>query len=319
MNHSWMELEVVAREELATDIVGLVLADPAGQELPPFSAGSHIDVEIAPDLIRQYSLCNTPQDRTRYEIAVLKDPASRGGSVKLHEALTEGVRVRVSEPRNHFALEHSDAKAILLGGGIGVTPLLCMAERLGVMGAPFELHYCTRSPDRTAFRDRIARAVYADNVHFHYDDGAPAQLLDPAALFAGAARASHVYVCGPAGFIDWIYGAAEKAGFPQKQIHREYFTAAPVVVPEGGEGAFEIQIASTGAVYAVPADKSVAQVLEENGIGVPISCEQGVCGTCITRVLQGEPDHRDMLALDGNAEFTPCCSRSFTPMLVLDL
>jgi len=319
MNHSWMELTVVERRTLATDIVGLVLADPQGDELPPFSAGSHIDVEIAPGLIRQYSLCNTPQDRDRYEIAVLKDPASRGGSIKLHESLVEGAPVRVSEPRNHFPLESSEARAILLGGGIGVTPLLCMAERLALSGAPFALHYCTRSPDRTAFRDRIADAAYRDSVHFHHDDGAPDQLFDPAALFATADRASHVYVCGPSGFIDWVHGAAEKAGFPMAQFHREYFNAAPVEAPVGGETAFEIQIASTGAVYQVPADKSVAQVLEDNGFGVPISCEQGVCGTCITRLLGGEPDHRDMLALDGDAEFTPCCSRSFSPRLVLDL
>jgi vanillate O-demethylase ferredoxin subunit len=314
-----MELKVIAREALATDIVGLVLADPDGQELPPFSAGSHIDVQIAPDLVRQYSLCNTPQDRDRYEIAVLKDPASRGGSVALHDTLVEGARVRVSEPRNHFPLQPSDAKALLLGGGIGVTPLLCMAERLALAGAPFALHYCTRSADRTAFRDRIAGASYRDSVHFHHDDGAPGQMFDPPALFAGADRGSHIYACGPAGFIDWVHAAAEIAGFPMAQFHREYFSAAPVVVPAGGEDSFEIQIASTGAVYPVPADKSVAQVLEENGIGVPISCEQGVCGTCITRLLAGEPDHRDMLALDGDAEFTPCCSRSFSPRLVLDL
>jgi vanillate O-demethylase ferredoxin subunit len=314
-----MDLTVIARRTLAIDIIGLILADPDGQELPPFSAGSHIDVEIEPDLVRQYSLCNRPQDRDRYEIAVLRDPASRGGSVKLHERLVEGARVRVSEPRNHFPLEPSDAKALLLGGGIGVTPLLCMAERLASLGAPFALHYCTRSRDRTAFRDRIGDATYRDHVHFHHDDGDPGQLFDPETVFAGAEPGAFVYVCGPSGFIDWVHGAAEKSGFPPAQIRREYFSAAPVAPPAGGEDSFEIQIASTGAVYAVPADKSVAQVLEENGIGVPISCEQGVCGTCITRLLAGEPDHRDMLALDGAAEFTPCCSRSFSPRLVLDL
>jgi vanillate O-demethylase ferredoxin subunit len=138
-------------------------------------------------------------------------------------------------------------------------------------------------------------------------------------LFAGADRASHVYVCGPAGFINWVYGAAEQAGFPQAQLHREYFSAAPAVPVEGGEKAFEVQIASTGQVFRVPADRSVAQVLEANGVAVAISCEQGVCGTCVTRVLEGEPDHRDMLALEGNAEFTPCCSRAFSARLVLDL
>lgn len=319
MKHSWMELEVASREVIATDIVDLVLVDPSGEELPPFSAGAHIDVEIEPGLIRQYSLCNAPLDRHRYEIAVLKDPASRGGSVKLHETLVKGRRVRVSEPRNNFSLQPSAAKALLLGGGIGVTPLLCMAERLAHLGAPFDLHYCTRSPDRTAFRERIAAEAYADSVHFHFDDGDAGHLLDPAALFAQASPASHVYVCGPSGFIDWVYGAAQQAGFPQGQIHREYFSSTATEPSESDEMAFEIQIGSTGAVYQVPEGKSVAAVLEEHGLGVPISCEQGVCGTCITRVLSGEPDHRDMLGLDGNAEFTPCCSRSFSGRLVLDL
>jgi vanillate O-demethylase ferredoxin subunit len=314
-----MELDIVSRVMVATDIVALVLAAPDGQDLPPFSAGSHVDVEIEPGLVRQYSLCNAPQDHDRYEIAVLRDPASRGGSIALHEKLVQGRRVRISEPRNHFPLVPSEAPALLLGGGIGVTPLLCMAERLAATGAPFALHYCTRAPDRTAFRDRILAAPYKDSVHFHFDAGDPSQHLDPAGLFTGADRASHVYVCGPAGFINWVYGAAEQAGFPAAQLHREYFSAAPAVPAAGGEKAFEIQIASTGKVYQVPADRSVAAVLEANGVPIAISCEQGVCGTCVTRVLEGEPDHRDMLALEGNTEFTPCCSRAFSPRLVLDL
>ncbi|MET0307332.1 MAG: PDR/VanB family oxidoreductase [Sphingomonas sp.] len=304
---------------MATDIVSLVLGSPDGQDLPGFSAGSHIDVEIKPGLVRQYSLCNSPEDRDRYEIAVLRDPASRGGSVALHETLHAGVRVRVSEPRNHFPIVPSKAKAILLGGGIGVTPLLCMAERLALVGEAFELHYCTRSPDRTAFRDRVAASAYADSVHFHFDDGALEQKLDIAALFAARDPESHVYICGPAGFIDWIFAAAEKAGVPANRLHREYFSAAPSVPIEGGERAFEVQIASTGAVFPVAADQSVAKVLADHGFPIAISCEQGVCGTCITRVMSGDPDHRDMLGLDGNYEFTPCCSRSFSDRLVLDL
>jgi vanillate O-demethylase ferredoxin subunit len=319
MDHSWIELDVVSRETVATDIVALVMASPDGQDLPAFSAGSHIDVEIKPGLIRQYSLCNNPQDRDRYEIAVLKDPASRGGSVALHETIAQGSRVRISEPRNHFALEPSKAKALLLGGGIGVTPLMCMAERLAALDAPFELHYCTRSPDRTAYRDRILASSYASHVHFHFDDGDKSQLLDAPALFAAADKNSHIYVCGPGGFIDWVLGAADKAGFPQAQVHREYFNVVAAPPVEGGERAFEIQIASSGLVLQVPADKSVAQVLEENNLPLAISCEQGVCGTCITRLIAGDPDHRDMLGLDGAQEFTPCCSRSFSDRLVLDL
>lgn len=318
MAHQWMELEIASKEMEATDIVSLVLVDPEGAPLPPFSAGSHVDLEIKDGLIRQYSLCNAPLEHDRYEIAVLRDPDSRGGSIAVHEKLHVGQRVRISEPRNLFPLEPSEDKAFLLAGGIGVTPLLCMAERLDHLKAPFELHYCTRSKDRTAFYDRIKQSSYADNVAFHFDDGDSAQRFKPAEIFTRADADSHVYVCGPGGFIDWVFSAAKEAGFPLERLHREYFSVSDDA-SKGEDGAFEVQIASTGEVLQVPADRSVVEVLHEHGVDITVSCEQGVCGTCITRVLEGQPDHRDMLALDGDEEFAPCCSRSLSPRLVLDL
>ena len=301
----------------AEGIVALALGAPNGGDLPPFSAGSHIDVEVAPGMVRQYSLCNTPDSRDHYEIAALREPASRGGSIALHERFVEGDSIRVSEPRNHFILRPPSGECLLLAGGIGITPLLCMAERLSMIGAEFRLHYCTRNAARTAFRNRIAASRFADRTIFHFDDGEEAQRLDPDALFASAARASDVYVCGPPGFIAWIEAAAAAAGIPPEHVHREYFATA--VATAGPDKGFRLRLASSGLTIDVGADESAAAALARHGIEIPVSCEQGICGTCVTRVIEGEPDHRDMLMIDSNEEFTPCCSRALTPMLVIDL
>jgi vanillate monooxygenase ferredoxin subunit len=318
MQRSWLELRILSRRVEAEDVIALVLASPNGDDLPPFSAGAHVDVEAAPGLIRQYSLCNNPHHRDHYEIAVLRDPASRGGSIAIHDRFREGDLIRVSEPRNHFALQPVDSEALLIAGGIGVTPLLCMAERLSSLGAQFVMHYCTRTLERTAFRNRIAETAFADRVLFHHDDGPQEQRLDPQALFAGAARNADAYVCGPPAFIDWVYAAAGKAGFPKDRIYREYFAAA-ANESECGETPFQLRIASTGDVIDVGANESAVAALARHGIEIPVSCEQGVCGTCVTRVIEGDPDHRDMLMIDTNDEFTPCCSRAFSALLVLDL
>lgn len=314
----WIEARIARRRIEAEDILSLDLVAADGEALPHFSAGAHVDIEVSPGLIRQYSLCNSDEDRMRYQVAVLRDPASRGGSIAIHEGMQEGDPVRISAPRNHFPLQQTAGRSILIGGGIGVTPLLCMAERLQRGGARYHLHYCTRSPERTAFRERIAGSALAGNASFHFDS--EGNLLDPAALFAGLGADDHVYVCGPAGFIGWIEAAAMAADVPTANFHREYF-AAPESSGDAGEGAraFEVKIASTGQVITVAADEAVTTALSKAGIELPISCDQGVCGTCITRVIEGEPEHRDVLGLSGNAEFTPCCSRAKSALLVLDL
>ncbi len=211
----------------ATDIVSLELAPLEGASLPPFSAGSHIDVEVKPGLVRQYSLCNDPTESHRYLIGVLRDPASRGGSTAVHDLLQEGQVVRISAPRNHFALVPA-GRSLLFAGGIGVTPILCMAERLAQSGADFEMHYCARSADRAAFVERIRASRFADRVHFHYDDGDADQKLNLAEVLAGAAADTHLYVCGPGGFIDFVTQGAAKLGWPQERVHFEYFAGQKV-------------------------------------------------------------------------------------------
>ncbi|WP_338759579.1 PDR/VanB family oxidoreductase [Massilia sp. METH4] len=314
-----IQVKVVSRRMEAERIASFELARIDGGALPPFSAGAHIDVEIRPGLVRQYSLCNDPDETHRYLIAVLRDAASRGGSVAMHDDLQVGSTLRISEPKNHFPLVPAP-HYLLFAGGIGVTPILCMAERLARTGARFTMHYCARSPGHAAFADRIALSGFAGRVHFHFDSGAAEQKLDLSAVLAQAQDAL-LYVCGPAGFIDFVTGAAKAAGWPAHAVHQEYFGMTPQ--DSSDDTAFDVRIASSGNTYRVPADQTVAQALAEHGIDIPMSCEQGVCGTCITRVLDGMPDHRDMYFSDEekacNDQFTPCCSRARSPLLVLDL
>ena len=202
-----------------------------------------------------------------------------------------------------------------------MTPLLCMAERLAQLGADFELHYCTRSLARTAFVGRIQASSFADRVRFHHDDGAAAQQIDLAALLGQPRPLEHVYVCGPQGFMDAVLGRARAAGWPEAQLHFEYFGAA--LAPPDGDTAFEVQLASSGRVVPVAAGQTAVQALAAAGVELLTSCEQGVCGTCLTRVLAGQIEHRDQyLTPDEQAaqdQFLPCCSRSRGGRLVLDL
>ena len=320
MSADLLNVRVERRASEAEDICSYELVSTDGSPLPAFSAGSHIDVHVGPGLVRQYSLCNPPHETHRYLIGVLRDPASRGGSQGMHENIHSGATLAISAPKNHFPLVEAK-RSLLLAGGIGVTPILAMAEALSAQGAAFELHYCARSPERTAFRERIAGSPFAAHSHFHYDSGAPEQKLELAALLAGLDRDTHIYFCGPAGFIDHVKATAAAHNWPEAQLHLEYFGAA--AVDTGGDKAFEVKLASSGASYTVPAGVTVMQVLRDAGVFVAASCEQGVCGTCLTRVLEGVPDHRDLYLTEedqaANDQFTPCCSRSQSATLLLDL
>ena len=196
-----------------------------------------------------------------------------------------------------------------------------MAERLSHTQAGFEMHYCTRSPERTAFAQRIAQAPWADRVHFHFDDGAPAQKLDIRALLAAQPADTHLYVCGPRGFMDAVLDTARALAWDEARLHYEFFGAS--VAPQAGDATFEVVVASSGRVVPVGADQTVVQALAAVGVEVQVACEQGVCGTCLTRIIEGTPDHRDSYLTDeeraANDQFTPCCSRACSPRLVLDL
>ncbi|AMO24629.1 PDR/VanB family oxidoreductase [Ramlibacter solisilvae] len=317
---STIEVKVLRKAPEAEGIASYELARPDGRPLPAFSAGSHVDVHLPGGITRQYSLCNRHAEAQVYRIAVLRDANSRGGSAAMHERIHEGDLLQISEPRNHFPLVHA-VRTVLLAGGIGITPLLCMAHRLQAVGADFELHYCTRSQARTAFAAEIAASPFASRVRFHFDDGPPAQKLDLAQAIGRTDAQTHLYVCGPAGFIQHVTEGARQLGWPGAQVHVEYFAGA--AQDNSGDRAFEVKIASSGQLVRVAPQQTVVQALAEAGLQVLTSCEQGVCGTCITRVLEGECDHRDMYFTDEEKarhdQFTPCCSRARSPVLVLDL
>lgn len=321
MNASELNVRVARKQAEALDICTFELVHADGHALPAFSAGSHIDVHLPNGLTRQYSLCNDPQESHRYLIGVLRDPSSRGGSQAMHELVQEGSLLRISAPKNHFPLAHAAARSVLIAGGIGVTPILCMAERLALSAAPFEMHYCTRSRERTAFAGRIAQSAFASQVQFHFDDGDEAQKLSLPQAIGTPQPGVHLYVCGPKGFMDWVLDGARTAGWPAEQLHYEFFSAE--IAASDSDAAFEVKLASSGRIVKVPKDRTVVQALAEAGVEVATSCEQGVCGTCLTRVLEGEPDHKDMYLTPeeqaANDQFTPCCSRSRSAMLVLDL
>ncbi|MFM0094828.1 PDR/VanB family oxidoreductase [Paraburkholderia nemoris] len=319
-----LQVKVIARTWLADDISGFDLSPLSDGDLPVFEAGAHIDLHVPGGPVRQYSLYDLPGESPRYRIGVLRDPQSRGGSVKLLDNVQAGDTLTISAPRNHFAL-HDDQKdrSILFAGGIGITPIFCMAQQLAREHRPFEMHYCGRTLSRMAFIERLQQTQFDEEsqVHMHVDDGAPDQQLDACSAIGAPSSDKHLYVCGPTGFMDHILQTARELGWDEAHLHREYFAAAPI--DSSGDERFEIEIGSTGQVIEVHADQSAAQALLDAGFNLPLSCEQGVCGTCMTRVLAGEPDHRDLYLTDDerarNDTFMPCCSRAKTSRLVLDL
>jgi vanillate O-demethylase ferredoxin subunit len=319
MNYAILNVVVTRKRNEALDIASFELAGEEGRPLPSFAAGSHVDVHLPGGLVRQYSLCNDPDETHRYVIAVLRDESGRGGSKAVHDLVHEGDRLQISTPRNHFALAHEAPHHLLLAGGIGVTPILCMAERLAASGESFDMRYCTRSRERTAFAERIAQASFSGSVQFHHDDSG--STLNIGRALDSALIGTHLYVCGPRGFMDAVLNTARAKGWPEDRLHYEFF-GAPVDLNATGNG-FHVRIASSGATIEVPSECTVVQALAAHGIDVMTSCEQGVCGTCLTKVLSGEPEHLDSYLTPeeqaANDQFLPCCSRAKSPLLVLDL
>ncbi len=304
------------------------LVAPDAGELPPFTAGAHIDIHLNDSVVRQYSLSNAPSERHRYVIAVLRDEAGRGGSKSLHETLRVQDRVRVSVPRNNFELAAGAKKVVLLAGGIGVTPLKSMAHRLEEAGIDYEMHYCARDASCVAFTDELATINTQGRLHFHFDNGDPSAGLDIAALLRELQQDSaldqdtHVYYCGPAGFMKACAAAA--AHWPAGTVHFEHFKAPDRETSDKvslAVGEFIVKIASTGQMIPVAADKSIADALEEAGVPIETSCRAGLCATCKVRYLSGEVDHQDYVLDDGEKQhyLTACVSRALSEELVLDL
>lgn len=316
---SGLKLRLVERRKEAPTVAVFEFENARGRSLPPFSAGAHIDIRLDGGLTRQYSLCNPPHETHRYVIAVqLADP-SRGGSRQIHETLWPGQIVEASAPRNHFELAHGAPHSLLIAGGIGITPILCMAERLTAAGATFDLIYCFRGRTNAAFVDRLLAAEFADNVKFH--DSAIMGRFDPDLVLSDVSHDAHIYVCGPGSLNDAVLAAARARFWPEDHLHREYFAAAEI--DASADRPFDVVIASTGERISVASKQSVVDALASHGVVVPTSCSEGTCGTCLTRVLEGEVEHRDVLLSDEERRrgehFTPCCSRARGKEIILDL
>ncbi len=319
MSNPSLTLRVAAKRTLADDIVALELVGTDRAVLPPFEAGAHIDLKLPNGLIRSYSLYGRTSEPDVYRIAVLREANGRGGSHYVHDELRTGDLLTVGTPRNNFPLRPA-AFHLLLAGGIGITPLLSMAWALFSQAQPFRLYYFARTESRMAFRDELATAPFASQAHFHCTDD-PSRKLALQATLAGLPSGTHIYTCGPAGFIDWVETSGRAAGLPKERMHHELFAAAAPIETSGAS--FDVFLARSNISVNVAAHESIVNALQRVGIDVPVSCEQGVCGTCVTAVLDGLPEHRDSYLMDeertSNRMMTLCCSRSRTARLVLDL
>ena len=313
-----MLLRVRSITYLAEAINGYELVDPRGRDLPRFEAGAHLAVRPPGGLTRDYSLWNDPAERRRYCIAVLCEAAKDGVSRHLHESVRVGDLVEVATPRNHFPLAAGAEQHLLLAGGIGITPIMAMIAELLRRRAEFELHYCTRSPAATAFRDELFLLAAQGRVHFHHDGGDPARGLDIAALLRDPHPGTHLYYCGPAGLM--AAAAAASAHWPPDAVHREYFTGPPALRFED-DRPFRVRLARSGGEYEVPVGDTITDVLRRHDVPVATSCELGYCGACLTRYVGGEPDHRDQVLAAGDRDryVLICCARAKTPVLELDL
>lgn len=333
------EMTVLEARWEAESVISLTLADPAGEQLPTWEPGAHVDVRLPSGLVRQYSLCGDTSDRTTWKIAILREESGRGGSAEVHDTALVGRRIGVRGPRNHFPLRKSDAGYILIAGGIGVTPILAMARKLSADGEPFRMLYGGRSAAHMAFRDEISRLAGPDALV----EGIP----DLESLLSLAEPGTEVYCCGPEGLIGAVRDRCRAYDLP---LHTERFTpssssgaaasgtAGPAVSggpsDDAGSGSapgaaapgndeFEVELASTGTVLTIACGKTILETVREQLPDVVSSCEEGFCGACETRVIQGTPDHRDEVLDDTDREsgemMMICVSRSRSPRLVLDL
>ncbi len=308
----------------AADVVGLELVPTDGRPLDSFTPGAHVEFRLrragGPPLLRHYSLCNAPHEQDAYVVGVKREPQSRGGSQWLHEQAQVGDSVELGTPRNHFPLSETAGSHLLLAAGIGVTPLLAMMQALEARQVPHELHYFVRSMEHVAFAERMLAGRTTGRIRIHAGlDGADTRLRLERLLLAPPDD-MHAYACGPGVFMDAVAAIGQRAWGPRR-LHFEHFQGNTLAAAVSDTG-FEVELKRQGRVIAVPTGQTVVQAMQAANCPIDVSCEQGVCGTCLTTVLDGEPDHRDSYLTDeersAGRQFLPCVSRARSPRLVLD-
>jgi phthalate 4,5-dioxygenase reductase component len=313
----FLDLVVTVAQPCATDIVRFELRHPDGIALPGFEPGAHLTVRAPDGSLRRYSLCNDPQDSTRYEIAVKRDAQGRGGSMAMTDRLTVGARLPVAPPANEFALHSRARRFLFIAGGIGITPIMAMMRHLLATAGPrFDLHYCTRSAAHTAFAAELAAPEFAGHVHLHHDDGDPARAFDFWPLLERPSGA-HIYCCGPRALMDAVRDMS--GHWPFGSVHFESFGVDAAT--RRADQPFAVVLARSGTRIEVPANRSVLEMLRANGHVVRSSCEAGSCGSCRTGLVSGDVEHRDFVLgeHERGEQIMVCVSRARTGELVLDL
>ena len=308
VNRKWATADGVAAFELAP-LTGL---------LPTFQPGAHIDVHLPNGLVRQYSITNGPGESTHYRIGVKLEPQSTGGSQCLHDTVREGDVLAISEPRNNFPLRRDSLKTILVAGGIGITPMLAMAQALERMRLEYELHCFAQSSGHLAFGEVLDGL--GESVIRHLGLSPDETVAEIRRLVAERGPHTHLYVCGPGPMLESTRREAAGAGWPDETVHFEYFKNATEI---DDSSTFEVALARSALTVTVPSGATILEVLRDHGVSMPSSCEQGACGTCVATVLEGEPDHQDVHLNDSEREagdrIMTCVSRARSDRLVLDL
>ncbi|VTU38838.1 Phthalate 4,5-dioxygenase oxygenase reductase subunit [Variovorax sp. PBS-H4] len=313
-------VEVAAKRKVAEGVASFTLRSPTGGPLPPMTPGAHLDVHLPGGLIRQYSLCNGPDDDGCYTIAVKREEASRGGSAAMHDQVEPGDLLQVGLPKNNFALDSAAGHTLLIAGGIGITPLLAMARHLAARGDDFHLHCFCRSAAHAAFGAELERE-FANRWTLHAALSPDATREAIERVLGASDAATHAYTCGPLPLMQLVASVGAAWGWPPERMHFEYFKAARPVAAGGTP--FELTLARSGRTVQVPAERSIVEVLRSIDVAIDTNCEQGVCGTCLCTVIDGLPEHRDqyLSAAEkaGNTQMLPCVSRARSATLVLDL
>jgi phthalate 4,5-dioxygenase reductase subunit len=311
-----LPLRVTRNDMIADGIHLLEFRDAGGKPLPEFSAGAHIAVRAPNGLLRKYSLCNDPAERDRYLVAIKRETNGRGGSTNLIDAVKAGDDLMVTAPVNDFELPQRAQDFLFIAGGIGITPIMAMIREVQRQGKRFRLFYCSRSPETTAFLDELNAPEFKDQVTIHYDQGDPARSLDLKPVLAERKNREHLYCCGPRPLMEAVRHMTDH--WSSAAVHFEAFSDAETHKPT--DKPFKVRLARSGDVIDVPTTKTILEALRDHGLEVPSSCETGTCGTCRTKLLAGEADHRDLVLAEHEHTDTImiCVSRARSDEITID-
>ena len=311
-----MPLRVTRNDKIADGIHLLEFRDPGGRALPEFSAGAHIGIRVPNGLLRKYSLCNDPAERDRYQIAVKRESNGRGGSCNLIDNVKPGDELTITAPVNDFGLPPRAQDFLFIAGGIGVTPMMAMIQQVVAEGKRFRLFYCSRSPETTAFRDELSMPQFRDMVTIHYDRGDASRSLDLRPILAERKNREHLYCCGPRPLMEAVRAMTDH--WSSTAVHFEAFSEAETHKVD--DKPFRVRLARSGAVLDIPTSKTILEALRDHGLEVPSSCETGACGTCRTKLLAGEADHRDLVLAEHERKDTImiCVSRARGEEIIID-